>query len=283
MKLYSTPLRFTVLLTALFLVGCSSSDNNQSARMRTDTQKGEYIYRVHDEQLFQIPPLEKKFREVYPWESSLSGERLITKEYFRCKGSSLNPARTVVRDKGEIVHYYDCGGSEKHSLPLREQKEYIYPILIDLVNYLQTKTEKRVVITCGHRCPEHNTYSDPAISNQYSKHMIGAEVSFYVQGLENHPETVIKLIQDYYKTKEKYSKQKEYIEFKRYEKKDTNVSTQPWYNKEIFIKLFQKSEGRNFDNRHPYPYISIQVRYDFDKQENVIYSWDKANGNYLRR
>lgn len=275
--------RLYIILLIPFLMGCSSSDQNQSTRMRTDNQKGEYIYRIHDEYLFKIPPLEKGSKELYPWEKELEGRLLITKDYFRCKGSNLNPYRTVVQEKGEITRYYDCGGCEKHSLPLCDQKEFIYPILIDLMNYLQTKTEKKVVITCGHVCPEHNSYSDPSISNQYSKHMIGAEVSFYIQGLENHPETVVALLQEYYKTKEKYQKQKEYTEFKRYEKKDTNVSTLPWYNKEIFIKLFKKSEGRNFDNRHPYPYISVQVRYDFDKQESVTYSWEKANRNYLRR
>ena len=31
--------------------------------------------------------------------------------------------------------------------------------------------------------------------------------------------------------------------------------TIPWFNKEIFIKLYRKSEGRDGDNRHPYPYL----------------------------
>ena len=32
-----------------------------------------------------------------------------------------------------------------------------------------------------------------------------------------------------------------------------NVLIPPWYNKEILIKLFKKNEGRDLDNRHPYP------------------------------
>ena len=64
---------------------------------------------------------------------------------------------------------------------------------------------------------------------------------------------------------------------------DTGILTAPWYNKEIFIKLYKKKEGRNFDNRHPYPYISIQVRFDTELNERVIYSWDKAYKNYLRK
>lgn len=138
------------------------------------------------------------------------------------------------------------------------------------------------MITSGHRCPEHNTYVDPSPENQTSKHMIGAEVSFYVQGYEDKPEKIIKLIQTYYLETSKYRGLKEFQEFKRYEK-STLVSSSPLMNKEIFIKFFKKKEGRNFDNRHPYPYINIQVRYDWDHHEKVTYTWDKANKNLLRK
>lgn len=273
----------------LFLIitscgGCSSSteDTQEAQQLRKRNQKGEYIYRKHDESFFTIPPAEKISPVAYPWDKGQTSlYPKITKEFFRCKGSQLNPCH-IIQDKGEIRRYHDCGGAEKHSLPLREGKEFMYPILIELVNYVQNKTGKRVVITCGHRCPEHNTYSDPSTENQCSKHMIGAEVAFYVQGIEEKPELVIKHLQEFYRETPRYKGQKEFEEFQRYEKDKTNVTTPPWYNKEIFIKLFKKKEGRDFDNRHPYPYISIQVRYDRDLKEKVIYTWDKANRNYLR-
>ena len=269
------------VLGCLVLTACSSSDPLPDSRKHF--QQGEYIYRSHDEISVGSIPLEKHLREAYPWEKNQVGPHLsITKEFFRCKGTSLNPARAAV-NKGENLRYYDCGGSEKHSLPLRNQKEFIYPILIELLNYIQLKTEKRVVITSGHRCPEHNIYVDPSSGNASSKHLIGAEVSFYVQGLEFKPEQVIQWIQNYYRDVSFYAGQKDYLEFKRYEKDDVNVSTQPWCNKEIFVKLFKVSEGRNFDNRHPYPYISVQVRYDKELNEKVVYSWDKAYHNYLRK
>lgn len=273
------------MLLMVFSLTCLSCSNTEDTTNSSGNrfQKGEYIYRVHNEHLFSIPVPEVQPQEPYPWEFGQVGNHpKITKEFFRCKGSSLNPVH-VVQDKEELARYYDCGGAEKHSLPLKDQKEFIYPILIDLVNYIQAKTQKRVVITSGHRCPEHNIYVDASLGNRYSKHMIGAEVSFYVQGLEEHPESVIKIIQGYYNDTPKYQKKKEYIEFQRYEKEDRNVSTLPWYNKEVFVKLFKKKEGRNFDNRHPYPYISIQVRTDFETGEKVIYTWDKANHNFLRR
>lgn len=266
----------------LLLNACSSSPDPGSKESRKANLKGEYIYRVHDEHLFAVEPPSRVTPEPYQWEQgSVGNNPKITKEFFRCKGSSLNPVH-ITQQNGESVRYYDCGGAEKHSLPLRDNKESIYPILIDLVNFIQEKTKKRVVITCGHRCPEHNTYSDPSPDNQHSKHMIGAEVSFYVQGIEYKPDMIIKYIQEYYKSNPKYKGQKDFEEFQRYDKGDLNISTPPWYNKEIFIKLFNKKEGRDFDNRHPYPYISIQVRYDVDREEKVIYTWEKATHNYLR-
>ncbi len=273
---------FFYILSCLFLLGCSFQDATKKPKEKV-TLQGEYIYRLHNEHYFLPPAPEKNPPEPYPWEKN-RGSTLprITKEYFRCKGSSLNPVRTLLK-KGERVHYTDCGGSEKHSLPLRDNKEFIYPVLIDLLNYLQKKTGRRVVITSGHRCPEHNAYIYSDKENPHSKHLMGAEVSFYVQGMENQPERIIQLLQNYYQETPRYQKQKEYIEFTRYEKKDTDVSTQPWLNKEIFIKLYLKKEGRDQDNRHPYPYISVQVRYDRDLNEKVIFTWPKGYNNFYRK
>lgn len=277
-----TPIRIIqILLLTNLLTSCSSQDEQNNGYSRRN-QKGEYIYRNHNESLAVIPPAEKAPPKIYPWNKEKSDNfHKITKEFFRCKGCSLNPCH-ITQLKGETVRQYDCNGSDKHSLPLKDDKEFIYPILIDLVNHIQESTGRHVVITCGHRCPEHNTYADPSPSNQYSKHMIGAEVDFYVQGLEHHPEQIVKIIQNFYKTDPRYRGKKEFEEFQRYDKTDTDVSTQPWFNKEIFIKLYEKKEGRDFDNRHPYPYLGIQVRYDIDTKERVIYSWDKAFRNYRR-
>lgn len=112
--------------------------------------------------------------------------------------------------------------------------------------------------------------------------MLGAEVDFYVQGMELQPDAVVDLILGYFREQAKYEGLSDFQEFKRYEKPLQNVSIPPWYNKEVFIKLIQKHEGRDLDNRHPYPYISIQVRYDFDKREPVSYTWDKAFRNFHR-
>lgn len=243
---------------------------------------GEPIARLRSERV-AIPRQEKKPPWSYPWEDGTAAEvPKITKDFFRCKGSVLNPER-VVTENGKTSRYADCGGFEKHSLPLREQKEFIYPVLLNLLNHVQNATGKRVVITSGHRCPAHNAYVDPSKQNVFSKHTLGAEVSFYVLGMEDRPLQVVEILKDYYRSNSRYQEQPEFLQFQRYEKEDTNVSTLPWFNKEVFIKYFKSNEGRDFDNRHPYPYISIQVRYDIDKGERVLYSWEAANKNILQR
>ena len=265
------------LFLELFFTGCSSSSSPSSL------SKGEYIFRHHDESLVQVEPIAPLKRAPYPWEENRQSHYpKITKDFFRCRGSSLNPVNLFQKEK-EIVRFYDCGGVQKHGLPLRDQKEFIYPILIDLLNYIQTGTGKRVVITCGHCCPEHNAYLDPSRANQASKHMLGAEVDFYVQGLEEQPDHIVDLILAYYRKEPKYQGKKEFQEFKRYEQENRTLRVPPWYNKEIFVKLYRKNEGRDSDNRHPYPYVSIQVRYDWDRDEQVTYSWNKAFRNFHRR
>lgn len=257
----------------LLFSSCSEADNSHAS-----SKKGKPISRHSDEVSYTLAPPKHIPPPPYPWENGQLGDLpKITKEYFRCNGSLLNPEK-MVEKSGKLERIADCGGADKHSLPLKDGEEYIQPILISLLNYLQTETHKRVVITSGHRCPDHNLYVDHSKENLYSKHQVGAEVSFYIQGMEESPDQVVQLLLNYYKE----HPEEDFRNFQRYEKSDTNVSTLPWYNKEIFIKLFKPDEGRNFDNRHPFPYIAIQVRYDPVLKERVFYSWDKAYQNYLR-
>ena len=209
----------------------------------------------------------------YPWQESCASRlHPITKEYFRCKGSAHHMPRIVMDASKERIRFYDCSGGHTHSLPLREGKEYVYPILIELVNEVQRKTNMPIIITSGHRCPAHQAYIDSSPKGFGSKHLIAAEVRFYVQELIEHPENIIQILMNYYQTHE----QKEYQSFKRFEK-ESDVTTPPWYNKEVFIKLYRAHEGRDFDNRHPYPYICIQVRFDREKNEAVRITHETAN------
>ncbi|MCI0382251.1 MAG: hypothetical protein L0207_04275 [Chlamydiae bacterium] len=262
----------------LILFSCSGMEESEKQKIRQLNAKGEYIHRNHNEFNYRISSPKQIERERYPWEGGEAGNivRRITKESFRCKGSLQNPAIEGT------FHMADCGGSQAHSLPLKNGKEFIYPVLIDLLNYIQDKTGKKVKITCGHRCPTHNTYSDDSISGRISKHMIGAEVDFYVKGMEWTPDRIINVILQYYKDTPKYAGKKSYQEFTRLDKAEVKISKAPWVNKEIIIKIYKEKEGRDWDNRHAYPYISIQVCHDKELKEKVVYTWQKAFNGYLR-
>lgn len=270
----------------IFLIYCGTilggcSNQSDSVSLTHNQIEGEYIYRRHDESFVQLEQMTSLKRVPYPWEEEERAFPKITKDFFRCKGCSLNPVHLIEKGK-EPIRYYDCGGHLKHSLPLRNEKEFIYPILIDLLNYIQGKTNHQVIITSGHCCPDHNLYLDPSPANQASKHMIGAEVDFYVFGMQEEPEKIVDLIKNYYQETAKYRGQKEYQEFKRFDKGNLPYTTLPWFNKEIFVKILKKGEGRDLDNNHSYPYVSIQVRHDWDLNQTVQYSWDKAFRNFHR-
>ena len=261
-----------------FFWGCSGLEQSEEEKLRQLNAKGEFIHRQHDDYHYQLASPEHYIRGPYPWEKRYAGKHpQITKEYFRCKGSNSNPPHVDVKNAAQTANYFDCGGFKKHSLPMREGQEFIYPALLDLLNYVQEKTGCKVVVTCGHRCPVHNAYADSAPENQNSKHMIGAEVDFYVQGMEHKPEVIIDLIMGYYQGQEESLRA-----FQRLTTGKWSVETPPWANKEIVIKLYQKHEGRDFDNRHPYPYLSLQVRKDRSSGEKVICDRQKAFNSYQR-
>lgn len=257
----------------MILFGCSRMDQSENEKIRKYNEKKEMIYRLDREQVFASVPNEPMKREKYPWEELPMGVIKINKEYFRCKGSDINPP---IKGGGEEIT--DCGGLEKHGLPFRDGQEFIYPMLIQLLNHIQEKSQSTVVITTGHRCPVHNRYADPSRIMQSSKHQIGAEVDFYIEGYEDKPLEVIKWIMDYYQTNENG----EYSRFFRCQKNPEGLKHPGWYNKEILLRIHEKNEGRDFDNRHPYPYITIELRFDRHKNEPIIFDWDKAMKNYLR-
>ncbi len=256
-----------LLFLLLFVSGCT----NEEKKLRRENLRGEHLIRKHDEYFFTPPPPQPRSRESYPWEDKYIGSfPRISKEFFRCKGNPLNPV--IVQDRGdkESFYYRDCSG-RRHGLPIKDGQEFVYPCLINLLNFVQEKTEKRVVITAGHRCPTHNAYCDYTPYNWGSKHMLGAEVDFYVEGMEEQPEAIIKILMEYYPEEE----------FTRFKSEGLNISTPPWYNKEIFIKLYHPLEGRNHDNQHAYPYIGIQVRYDCEENKRIIFNQEQSQ-NYLR-
>ncbi len=254
-------------------------EQSEREKIRRLNCKGEPIYRNHDDLFYPISPPAHTPRSSYPWESETNLPR-ITKDFFRCKGTPLNPPLVDATDPAKPTPLADCEGCNRHGLPIIRGKETVYPILTELLNYVQKKTGKRVIITCGHRCPVHNTYADPSNQNKMSKHQLGAEVDFYVQGMEERPQEIVGILMQYFQENPSYKKDKESQEFKQLT--ESSLAIYPWVNKEILIALYQKTEGRDADNRHPHPYLSIQVRYDREAKEKVIYNWAKAHQGYPR-
>ncbi|MCB1084549.1 MAG: hypothetical protein KDK60_00425 [Chlamydiia bacterium] len=251
------------LLVVSVLGGCSGLEKSEKKRVREQNLILAPIQRLDSEHFFSLPPPTLKTRPPYPWEHKRIGSHLrITKEFFRCRGNALHPPIQVIK-YGNLVYHLDCGGIEQHSLPLKEGKEYVSQILVDLLNYLQETLDKKVVITCGHRCPDHNLYADPTKKGQTSKHLVGAEVDFYVEGLERDPQVVIDALLAYFNEPLKRSNSL------------TEASTPSWFNQEIALTLFLKNEGRDIDNSHPYPYLSLQDR-------TTHYNWHTAHSGFIK-
>ncbi len=270
---------FSLTFVALILLSsCRGSlEETEYQKIRSANRMEKNVSRKSSNHLIAFFSEEIPQKDAYPWQKIDELKHpFITKEFFRCKGDKEHPSYLKADER-----IFDCNGFERHSLPLKDDKEFVYPVLISLLNHLQKTLNAPVTVTCGHRCPQHNRYCDTSVFNSTSKHMIGAEVDFLVQGYEKKPEEVIDAIMSFYKQKEYEGKEK-YQSFQRYQKNDLNVSTPPWYNQEVFIKLYLAHEGRDYDNNHTLPYVSIQVRYDSQSNQRVTYTWQQAFYSYLR-
>ncbi len=271
---------YFAMVWALLLTGCSPMEESEKDKLRKMNEVSEVIYRLDEEHFFHANEVIVANRETYPWEpKSLTVDKKITKEHFRCRGSAQNGCKSLIDAVGDKTKMIDCGGMEKHGLPYREEGEFIYPALIEILNYIQEKVGRRVVITTGHRCPAHNQFADPSPANLTSKHQMGAEVDFYVEGYEEAPLEIVRWVMHYYAEHPELH----YSSFKESKAKSNGLRHSGWYNGEISINIKEKSEGRDFDNRHPYPYITIELRLDRSEHDKPVeYNWHRANNNYIR-
>ena len=87
-------LRF-IFLSLLLLAPAPTHEHKRQA---------EYIYRLSSEQNILIDMPKRKSPELYPWQKECVGPcHFITKEYFRCKGSSINPPLVVHKEGKEDI------------------------------------------------------------------------------------------------------------------------------------------------------------------------------------
>ena len=261
-----------------FLTACSGLEQSEREKARRRNCKGEYIYRNKGDFFYPIAaPASRPPRALslgIGVQSPPHHQGIFPLQRQLPESSHVDPS-----DPAKPLPCSDCEGSRRHGLPIIQGKEGVYPILLDLLNYLQKKTGKRVIITCGHRCPAHNTYSDPS-RKPHSKHQIGAEVDFYVQGMEERPQEIAGLLMQYYQETPSTKTTRNSLNSSAMRKPDTEI--QPWMNKEIFIKLYQK-KGRagHATTGIPIP-ISPSKSASTETRREGHYRLGKANQGYPR-
>ncbi|MCH9617470.1 MAG: hypothetical protein SP4CHLAM5_05330 [Chlamydiia bacterium] len=261
--IYAMHIIFFLLL--FLLSSCSTADQRVELRRMNNNKSSEKIYRLSHEQVYKEKAMQLSARELYPWENETEFAK-ITMNTLRCRGDISHPKRA--KDKRE---YEDCGGMHHHGLPYVDGEEFVYPVLISLLNKVQNSFNKKVVVTSGHRCPKHNNYLTLGTS-KISKYMIGAKVDFYVEGLEDSYEDVIDRIMYLYE-----GDKEEYSLFKKITGKGSFAS---WRNKEITITVQKDGEHTVLLNKN-HPVISIEVRYDRERKAPVVLDWKKAYQGFI--
>lgn len=176
----------------------------------------------------------------------------ITKRSLCCKGTGSCQNMT-----------YDCKGIFEHGLPLRDNKEFIQPPLIAILNYIIKSSKGRLTIVEGHSCPQHHKYLNPKNSDFSSKHLIGAAVTFIPENLSE--QKLIEIINRFYKISGDYHDLSEYLTFNR---SGNSIS-----NKEIRFTMNRNTEG----------VLTVELEVLFDKINDVVITVNEESiQNYLR-
>ncbi|NGX32957.1 MAG: hypothetical protein K1060chlam4_01014, partial [Candidatus Anoxychlamydiales bacterium] len=130
--------RLFIFFAIFLLISCKDSKKTSLL------VKIEEISRLDSDIYYKHQDPTKNLMDLYPFEEETAGFFKITKEFLRCKGNPLNPERVDTSNLDNVKVYLDCVGPAKHSLPLMNEKEGVYPVLLDILNYIQRKTKKRV-------------------------------------------------------------------------------------------------------------------------------------------
>lgn len=255
-----------LILLAILCCSCDDASSRVKKKRKKNNYVCEKIYRNSDEFFYQEDHLVIAEKTFYPWQSR-SNFTQITMNTLRCRGSDSHKSYKIGKKTVE-----DCNGLHDHGLPYKDKQEFVYPVLIDTLNYLQDSLQKEVVVVSGHRCPKHHRYVTRGQS-RLTRYMIGAKVDFYIKGYENDLGKVIETIATRYANDEK-----RYKEFVKSAQKDGTYS---FRNKELRISYGVNAEAKKFDNVH-FAVISLEVLYDREKDQRVYLEWDQAYKGYIR-
>lgn len=197
----------------------------------------------------------------------------LTAEDFRCRGDWEN--HPVCQWNNH--EYSDCSGGGLPQAGIDED-------LIDLLNELQRRFDKPVIVNSGYRCPQHNAYiaaelynwiddqgnpGNPYEVSGRSRHMMGAAADFYIQDYEFNPQEIIDTILSIQGLTPPNPGVRIY--WVNQKKRDGSYSTgyyqyQAYSTPEWWIHPYAPEEGRDLDNRHySGVYLHIHHRVNFDE------------------
>lgn len=160
----------------------------------------------------------------------------------------LPPGVYATRCTGGTIRLED--GTEHRDCRRGERPAHaMAPKLVRLVERLRCEVGDKVVITSGYRSPRHNLYlwahaaAGGARKNpvsRKSRHMTGKAVDFYVRGYGYGKLTALAPV------------------LRRWAGRlaaPLRGSAQS-----VWIKVYKKTEGREPDNMHPFPYLHVELR-----------------------
>ena len=258
-------MKYSYFFLLFFCVACTSADERVQKRRMENNRSTEKIYRLSHERVYEEKEQKLVRRAPYPWENAADFPK-ITMNMLRCRGSSSHGERK----RGDKI-YTDCNGMKDHGLPYVDGEEFVYPVLVSLLNKVQNALNKKVVVTSGHRCPKHNDYINLGKS-RISKYMIGARVDFFVEGMEHQAEEIVEeIISQYKQDSDNYC---------HFTKSTGNKSAPSWRNKEISISIQREGE-HSILYKKDHPVISISVRYDRERAEHVHLDWKHAYQGFI--
>jgi hypothetical protein len=114
----------------------------------------------------------------------------LTRDHFRCKGKGAR-APLALEDGNYL---FDCWGFE-HGLPWIQEKEFVEPLLLRVLNAIQQELQTSVLILSGHRCPAHHRFITHGKGSPSDRHLIAAAADFQVRGFEKTPLMVVSTVQ----------------------------------------------------------------------------------------
>lgn len=234
-------------LVCLFLIlilntSCSHKKSPMTAK----------TYNIHKDFIpndFVLPQESSQKNPTYQWEKQYPSFPSFTKYSLRCPGTNTEQ---------NVLPHKKCLGALHHGLPLYNGKEYIYPKLIALLNFLQIENNEKIIIIRGHVCPK--VFSLLNTQEQNTKYLIGAIVK--ISSKINWEKKLPSLIKKFYDNKKE--------EDPLYEIKSPDYPI-------IFVNKEFK-----FIIHKPLIINSMEIEVLYDKEKDLLIKFDLEDAqNYL--